>query len=360
VERVPAGEGELPPVNDTLKAAVIGVGMGMYHAENYRKTPGVELAALCDADPDRLQKAAERLGVTQTFTDHRDLLETDVDVVSVALPNFLHAPIAIDLLRAGKHVLCEKPLALNAQEAEAMVAAAREAKRQLMVHFNFRFTEAATRLRKAVDEGRLGDVYFARTGWHRGRGVPGLGGWFTDKTRSGGGPLIDLGVHRLDLALWLMGYPTPVSVSGATFDHLAQAIAARSGKPYTVEDLAAGFIRFANGAALVIEASWANNAVEREEMFTTLTGTRGGAAMLNVEGGYQFRTRVFEDRDGALTETTEEIGGLDLTTPQAAFCAALCEGRPNPVPGEQGLVVMRLLDALYESAATGREVRLET
>jgi predicted dehydrogenase len=261
-------------------------------------------------------------------------------------------------LRAGKHVMCEKPLAMNAGEASEMVATARAADRQLMVHFNYRFTEAAGRLRAAVDEGRLGEIYFAKTAWHRGRGIPGLGGWFTDKSRSGGGPLIDLGVHRLDLALWLMGYPTPVSVSGSAYGLLGRAIAEECGKEYTVEDLAAGFIRFANGASLVIEASWANNAVHGEEMYTVLSGTRGGGACVNIHGGYEFRVQVFEECEGAVRDVTEKVAAPPLQSAQAAFAAAIREGVTNPAPGEQGLVVMQVLDALYESAETGREVRL--
>jgi predicted dehydrogenase len=345
---------------DRIKVAVIGVGMGRHHARMYRECREAELVALCDKDPERLAAAARDLEVDRTFTDTEELFRLPgLQAVSVALPNYLHAPITIAALKAGLHVMCEKPLAMNAAEAEQMVAAARDAKRLLMVHFNSRFTEQAQFVRAAVDQGELGDVYYARSGWHRNRGVPGLGGWFTTKKLSGGGALIDIGVHRLDLALWFMGFPEIASVSGACYNHLASEIAAREGRTFDVDDLATGFVRFANGATLTLETSWASHTEQREEMWTQLFGTRGGALIRNLEEGYQFEARLYKDVAGALVEARPKTGVRHRETAQSHFVRCIRDGKTPMAPGEHGLTVMRVLDAIYESARTGREVRLK-
>lgn len=343
-----------------LRVAVIGLGMGRGHVRDYLQCPEAELVAICDQDPVRLAAVAKEYEVTRTFTEFSDMLELPgLDAVSVALPNVLHAPVTLECLAAGKHVLCEKPLAMNAREAEQMVRAARSRGLTLMVNFNFRFEQAAWAIHNAVDEGLLGDVYFARTGWHRNRGIPGWGGWFATKRLSGGGGLIDLGVHRLDLALWYMGYPTPVAVSGAVYDHLGKELAKRLGKDFDVDDLAAGFIRFANGATLAVEASWATNSGKREEMFTTLYGTRGGAALRNIGEGYEFEARLFVELGGVLAEARPVSHLATLETVRAHFVHSILAGREPICPGEQGLTLMRILDALYQSAEASREVRLD-
>jgi predicted dehydrogenase len=345
---------------DQVKVAVIGVGMGRHHAKMYQECPAADLVALCDKDPVRLAAAARELGVERTFTESEALFRLPgLQAVSVALPNCLHAPVTIAALEAGLHVMCEKPLAMNAAEAEQMVAAAKRAGRQLMVHFNNRFNETSLLIKAAVEQGEMGEIYFAKTGWHRNRGVPGLGGWFTQKPLSGGGALIDLGVHRLDLALWFMGYPAVASVSGASYDHLGSEAAAREGATFDVDDLAVGLIRFTNGATLTLEASWATNSEKREEMWTQLFGTRGGALIRNLEEGYQYEARLYKDIRGALVEAAPKTRVPGRESAQAHFVRCIRDGRPNLAPGEQGLIVMRILDAIYKSAASGWEVRLD-
>jgi predicted dehydrogenase len=331
--------------------------MGRHHLYCYKNCPQANVVAICDVDEARLQAVGDEYGIKARFTQYEELFALpDLHAVSVALPNFLHAPVTIAALKAGLHVMCEKPLAMTAQEGEAMVAAAKAANRQLMMHFNTRWHPSSQAARQMVEEGLLGEVYFGRTGWLRSRGIPGLGGWFTTKAKSGGGPMIDLGVHRLDLALWLMGYPKPVAVSGAAYSELGKELAARQGKSFDVEDLAAGFIRFENGASLILEASWAGNTHKREEGFTILMGTRGGLHLDNGDGeGYDFRARAYREMGGSLVEITLKVPPA-ATTAQAAFVQALLDGKPNPAPGEQGLQVQRVLDALYRSAAEGREV----
>ena len=200
-----------------LRCGVIGVGMGKGHIKGYQSHPDAEVVAVADTDPVRLQAAADELQVPQRYTDARRMLRREnLDIVSIATPNKFHLPLALAAFDAGCHVLCEKPMALNAAEGRRMIAAAKKARRRLMINFSYRFTEQAAALKQQVDSGILGDVYFGRTVWHRRRGIPRFGGWFGIKKLSGGGPLIDLGVHRLDLALWLMGYPKPQWVMGGT------------------------------------------------------------------------------------------------------------------------------------------------
>ncbi|MCX7806961.1 MAG: Gfo/Idh/MocA family oxidoreductase, partial [Planctomycetota bacterium] len=167
------------------------------------------------------------------YTSAEDMLAKEhLDAVSIATPNKFHAPLTLAAIAAGCHVLCEKPMAMNAVEAREMLDAAQKAGKRLMINFSYRFNEMSMALKQQVDAGLLGEIYFGRTVWHRRRGLPGFGGWFGQKALSGGGPLIDLGVHRLDLALWLMGYPKPVWVMGSTYQHLGLALAQKQGKTF--------------------------------------------------------------------------------------------------------------------------------
>jgi predicted dehydrogenase len=343
---------------EQVRVAVIGMGMGRAHAQHYRDCPEADLVALCDVDEARMAAVAADTHPRKTYTQIDALLaDPEVDAVSVALPNFLHAPVTIQALEAGKHVLCEKPLALNAGEAERMVETARRVGRKLMVHFNVRFNPTSQAVKRAIDGGALGEVYYARSVWHRKRGIPKLGGWFTQKSASGGGALIDIGVHRLDLCLWLMGFPRPVSVTGATYGYLGRALGDREGKSFDVDDLAAAFIRFENGASLTLETSWASNTEKREDQWTQLFGVQGGAIIRNTDEGYQFEARLFQDVDGQV-ETEVPETPQPLETAQQHFCRSILNDTEPLAPGEQGLTVMRILDAIYESARTGNEVKL--
>lgn len=343
---------------DRVRFAVIGLGMGRHHVERLRSAPHAQLVSLCDADEDRLNRVANQFGECERTSVYEEILtRPDVDAVVVALPNYLHAPVTIAALRAGKHVLCEKPMARTAAEAAEMLQASRETGRKLMIHFNYRFTPAAVALHRFASEGDLGEVYHARSWWHRTRGIPGLGGWFTSKELAGGGPLVDLGVHRLDLALWLMGYPRAASVCGATYSALGRKIAARQGKTFDVEDMASAFVRFEDGATLVLEASWAANGEQREEMLTQIYGTRAGILHRNVDAGYQFEARIFLERRGEYVAVAPELPA-EVETPQEHFARCILEDREPSASGEQGLEVMRILDAVYRSAERGEEVRL--
>ena len=342
-----------------LRCAVIGLGMGRGHVKGFQSHPRAEVVAVCDKDEARLQAVADTLSVPSTYTDARAMLKDEkLDVVSVATPNKFHKPLTIAAFKAGCHVLCEKPMAMNAREAREMLAAAKKTKRRLMINFSYRFTEQAWALKQQVDRGVLGDVYFGRTVWHRRRGMPGFGGWFGKKALAGGGPLIDLGVHRLDLALWLMGYPKPAWVMGSTYAPIASALAKAEGKSFDVEDLAAGMIRFKNGASLIVEASWAANIAERELMETRLLGTDAGLVQRNVGEGYQFEAELFVERDGAQYD-------MKLHPPIPAvkgsfhhFIESIVTRKPHVATGEEGLIVMEILDAIYASAKKKKPVEI--
>ena len=238
-----------------------------------------------------------------------------------------------------------------------MLAAQRKAGKNLMINFSYRFLDMSCALKQQVEAGAVGDIYFGRTVWHRRRGIPGFGGWFTNKELAGGGPLIDLGVHRVDLALWLMGYPDPVAISGSTYNVIAKELAKRAKKTYTVEDLACGIVKFANGATLLVEASWAVNNNQEEEMITTLYGTKGGLVQKNLNGTYQWRAEIYTEEGGNLYTKVLDKALVSSPSAYSEFVSSILEKRPPSAPGEDGLKVMKVLEGLYRSAETGKEIR---
>ena len=359
-------------MTDKITVGVIGLGVGEAHARGFQACSDAELAAVCDANPERLRAVGDRLGVAREkqFTRVDELLaRPDLDAVSVTLPNVLHAPVAIAALQAGKHVLCEKPLARTAPEAQTIVEAAKATGRTLMVCFNYRYRADARWVKALEAEGKLGRVYFAKAGWLRNRGIPGAGTWFTRKEQSGGGPLIDLGVHVLDLTLWLMGYPRPASVSGMTFAEFGprgqKGFAGRwqtsSELAFDVEDLAAGFVRFENGAALCLETNWASHTkAGRDDYFVTLYGTEGGAELYVPNYADRDTVSYFTEAGETPVEVRPALRSQNSHALAAAhFVECLRQGRAPESTGEQGVALLKVIDALYESARTGREVRLE-
>ena len=215
---------------EKLRVGVIGLGIGRHHIAGYQTHPQAEVVAIADTDEARLEEVGDMYGVPQRYTSPERMLDRErLDVVSVATPNVFHKPQTVAALEAGCHVLCEKPMAMSAQEAREMLAAANRAGKRLMINFSYRFTEQSMALKQQVDAGVLGDIYYGRTIWHRRRWTRNLQSWFGQKALAGGGPLIDLGVHRLDLALWLMGYPQPIWVLGGTYDPIGSALAKEQG-----------------------------------------------------------------------------------------------------------------------------------
>ncbi len=340
------------------KVAVVGLGMGRGHARAAAENSKAELAALCDVDEGKLERYRTELECPKVYTDYKAMLDAEeLDIISVSLPNYLHKPVTIDALRAGAHVICEKPMAMNTAEAEEMKQVAEETGKHLMINLSYRFTGAAKVLKRIVDAGTVGPVYFVRTGWNRARGIPKFGGWFAQKKLSGGGPLIDLGVHRIDLALMLMGDPKPVTISASTYDHIGTRLAKEQNKPFDVEDLATAFIRFDSGATMHVEASWALNTERAEEMFTYLYGTKAGLCHRNTGEGYDFEAYIFGEWGD--TYVTSQIKDLpERENSMDHFIDVVADGVEPLVTAENGVNVMRILDGAYESARLGREIEV--
>jgi predicted dehydrogenase len=351
------------------KFAVVGTGaiFTAQHLKALQSHPEIEITALCDTNLQRAEKHAREIGVPHVYEDYAKMLKEcpEIEVVDICTPNLYHSRIAVEALLAGKHVFCEKPDAINPEEAQKMADTAEKSDKLLMVMRNNRFTPTAKFLKQYIQQGNLGEIYTGRCGWIRRRGIPGKGGWFTNKELSGGGPLIDLGVHFIDLAIWLMGNPKPVSVSGATYskfadNNVSSSTHSRFGDKqengtYNVEDLATGFIRFENGASLQIEFSWAAN-IEEDCNFVELRGTKAGSIFKNNRG-----LQIFSEEANQLLNISPLIRQAEHS-PHAEninhFIDCL-QNRALPIfTPDQGVDMIKIIDAIYKSAESGREVRL--
>jgi predicted dehydrogenase len=328
------------------------------HLPGYKaaESMGVRVVACADVNEETAKQTAEQFGVPHVYTDYRELLaRDDIQAVSVCTPNYLHKQPTIDALEAGKHVLCEKPLAMNAEEARAMVEASHRTGKKLQVGLHTRFNSSAQAIKRFIDAGEMGDVYFARAQAIRRRGIPAWG-VFTQKDKQGGGPLIDIGVHILDLTLWLMGHPKPTYCSGQTYakfghrEGVVGLLGQWDPKIFSVEDFAVGLVRFENGATLVLESAFCANQEQREIFNTDLYGSEGGASYNPC--------KMFFERHQTLIDATPAF--LPTVKPHEeevkAFCKAILEDTPVPVPGEHGLMATEILDAIYRSSEVGREV----
>jgi predicted dehydrogenase len=320
-----------------------------------------EIVAVCDANPETAKAAAEKFNVPNVFSTYEELLGSGlVDAVSVTTPNKFHKDPTIASLKAGIHVLCEKPLAMNADEARTMCAAARDSGKILQVALQSRFSGPGRFMKDYIEKGNMGEIYFARAQALRRRGVPGWG-VFIDKEKQGGGPLIDIGVHILDFTLFLMGYPKPVSASGKTWDQmgknpdLTNNFGDYDRSKFTVEDFAVGLIKFDNGAVVSLESSFMANQAENDIMKTQLFGTKAGA---NVRIWGDDPIEIYTERDKQLFDMKpKNVPRVDSphTAEVVAFVDAILEGKESPVPGLNGLILNAIFDALYKSSETGRE-----
>lgn len=325
----------------------------------------MEVVALCDiVESKAVSYKNDFFPNAKVYTDYKELLKDDsIDSVDICTPNYLHSVIAVDAFNSGKHVFTEKPDAVSVEEVLKMNEASQKADKTLMVMRNNRFLDASVMAKKFIDNGEMGEIYCGRCGWQRRRGIPGKRGWFTNKEQSGGGPLIDLGVHMIDLAIWLMGNPTPVSVSGNTFckfadSELSDSVHSQFGEKkssgvFDVEDLAMGMIRFGNGTVLQIEFSWASN-VKKERRFVELRGTKAGLKW--EDAGVEF----FSEMDGQLVDicppNCHDEKGHENNLKH--FYDVVIDGvEPNFKP-QQGIDMIKILCAIYESAKTGKEVIL--
>lgn len=351
-----------------LKVGVIGTGMIANHAHlpGYASIPDeVEVKWLCDIKPDILKENAAKWGVSKTTADYRDLLnDPEIDAVSVATPNLEHMQMTVDALKAGKHVICEKPLSMNAEQSKAMCRAAKESGKILQVGLQYRFCGPGVFMKDYISKGHMGDIYYGRAQAMRRRGVPGWG-VFTNKAKQGGGPLIDIGVHILDFTLHLMGYPKPVAATGMTWDLLGKNpdivnfMGDFDRDEFTVEDMAAAMIRFEGGQMVLLESSFMANI--KEEFFkTTLMGTRSGAEVYPAFNDDPIV--IFSERDRqCFNERPVNIPHVASSHVKEVqeFVRTIREGGESLVPGEHGLILNAIFDAVYKSAETGKEERID-
>lgn len=351
-------------MNNKIKIGIIGTGsISNEHINSYLKNPNVELYAFCDINEEHLNTMAEKYGVTKKFTNMNEMLSLkEIDAVSVCTWNSAHAPCVIAALNAGKHVMCEKPMATSAEDARAMKAAADKNGKLLMIGFVRRYGNDCELLKDFISTGYFGDLYYAKATYLRRKGSP--GGWFGDKSRSGGGPLIDLGVHVIDLVRYLMGNPKPVSIYGATFKKLFDRKNVKDEVGYTsssktdndifdVEDLVTAMIRFDNGAVLSIESSFSLN-IKNDEGKIELFGTKAGA---KLDPDLQLFTEVngYMANVNLNTSTALSFNGL-FAKEIDHFVSCLKDGIPCKSPAQDGVDIMTIIDAIYESAKTGHEV----
>lgn len=349
-----------------MKVAVIGCGTiaNAAHIPAYMKNPDVEIKYFCDIILERAQKAVQDCGCGLAITDHHDILaDPEVEAVSVCVPNDRHAPIAIDCMRAGKHVLCEKPAARTYAEALAMQAVQHETGMTLNIGVVNRFNESVRRIKKEIDAGRLGEVYHVYVSFRAHRSIPGLGGDFTTKAVAGGGALIDWGVHYLDIVMYCLGDPKPVTVSGETFCKLGRDIAGytctymwagprKPGGTYDVDDSVTALIR-TQGPVLSVHGAWAQN-IGQKEQYIDFMGDRGGIR-LDYGGGYTF----YNAEDGALVSHKPEYEMGNMFEEEInAFVNCVRTGEKLPSHIDTVIITAQMMQAIYDSAASHREVTL--
>lgn len=341
----------------TLRVGIIGCGWpGEAHAKGYAAAGGFKLVAVADLIPQRRQKLSSQFGIERQYTDAKELLaDKELDVISVCLPTAQHAPIAIAALRSGRHVLLEKPPALNAKQARQIEAAAAKAKKVLLYGLQRRFGPAEQAARQAIVRGYAGGVYHVRAQWLRTRGIPIGTGWFVQKAQSGGGAMIDIGVHMLDLAWYLLGQPGPISAF-AVCHHKFAHLAPRNLK-MDVEDSAYALIRFEGGKSLELAASWALNQPPQQQ--GTLCRVYGDKAAIDVY-----------TPDGAMLHRDFDQKGQSQVTalppPKISGHAAMARhfrqcilGKAKPLAGPvEGVALMQMIDAIYKSAQTGKSVKI--
>lgn len=350
--------------NKKIKIGVIGLGsIAKEHLDSYRENPNCELYAFCDVSEKQLKLRSEEYGVARLFTSIDEMVALpELDAVSVCVFNSLHAEASIKALRAGKHVLCEKPMATNLEDALEMERVAKENGKLLMIAFVRRFANDAETVKEYIDSGFMGDIYYARATYLRRHGNP--GGWFGNKEFSGGGPLIDLGVHVIDLTRYLCGNPKPVSVYGATFQKLFNRPGIKDGLGWrsvmktqecNVEDFVTALVRYDNGCVLEVSASFSLN-IKEDKGEIELCGTKAGAKLSpELEIYSQMNDRMINI--APYTSATP-----DFTTAFRNeinhFVDCVKDGVACRAPASDGVEVMRIIDAIYRSAETGHEVIL--
>jgi len=346
--------------NGKVRIGLIGAGniAQNAHIPAYLKQKDVELVGICDLNGTRAKEVADKYGFKYAVTDFNDLLACDdIDAVSVCTWNNAHAAASVAAAKAGKHILCEKPMAMNPGEGEAMLKAARENKVTFMMGFVNRFRADSKVIKTIAQSGRLGEIYYAKAGWLRRRGTP--LGWFTDVSKSGGGPVIDIGVHVIDLTWYFMGKPKPISVSATTFSKIGDYQTKGVNRwtafdtdnlAFNTEDSANGLIRFENGASMNFEISWAINGKETDT-YSNIFGSKAGASLSPF--------MVYDEVENYLMDSAPTVEKEDSFANEIRHFIDCVKEQKEPIAtAEDGLNVQKMLNGIYTSAAAGKEILL--
>lgn len=349
----------------TLKFGIIGAGAISYSSSReINAHPDAEIIALSDSNAERLANLGGTLGVSRLYPSSKEIIaDPDVDALYIAVPNAFHAPLSEQALDAGKHVILEKPFALNKREADAVAAAVYRCGKLFMVGMNQRFVPGAQKTKSLALSGALGDIYHAKACWMRRSGIPRMGTWFGNKALSGGGSLLDIGVHLMDLALYLMDNFEPATVTGATYTRFGNrglgeggwGISDREDIAFDVDDFATALIKLQGGATLSLDVSWALHQKESNNMNVNLYGSEAGASVYPPE--------IYRSGDNGEYNVVQNPAA-DLVYGHTSrfhnFINAILDREAPCVTLEQALKVQSIIDAIYESCSTGREVRLDT
>jgi predicted dehydrogenase len=339
-----------------LRVAVVGLGAGRAHARALLGAPEeAVLCALCDADRRLLADTADELGVAARDTDWARLLAGErPDAVVVATENDRHEARILEALAAGADVLCERPLAHDLPAARRIAAAAKKSGRRLVMNFPFRCTGPARTARRFLVRGSCGPLYHASTYWARARGLPDAWSWRALRRRAGGGPVVDLGAHRLDLALWFLGEPMVERVTAFTHARLGRVL---RGARCDVEDFGGGVLRCTGGVSVVFETSWAENSGRRDVSLTRALGVGGGAVHKNVDHSQKYVAELYRDRRGRLEDVDARRFAQPELAPAVEFVRKLAGRGAGVLPGvERGLALAEVVAAIYRSARERREV----
>lgn len=350
-----------------LRIGMVGAGnIANVHLASYQTLDNVEIAAICDINAERLKETADLFGIEKRYATEAEMLANEqLDAADVCVWNCNHAKCTIDALDAGLHVLCEKPMAYSVKEAEEMLEASKRNNKLLMIGFVLRFDPESKIAKDFIDNGYMGDIYYSKATYLRRHGSP--GGWFSNKALSGGGPVIDLGVHVIDLTRHLMGSPKPLSVFASTSDRLQDRKYlktnvgwipkdAKPDDPFDVEDFAVAMIKYEGGKTTLLETSYSLNGEDttKKELF----GTKGGMK-LDSEG-----LKIYTVMNDFLADVTPhtnnyKFGKAMFDAEMEHFADCILNGTPCKAPAEDGVIIMKILEAIYESARTGHEVLLK-
>ena len=353
-----------------IKAGIIGcggIGTGKHLPALKALSDRVEVVGFCDIIEERAQKACKEFGAegAKVYTDYKEMLKDEsIQTIHVCTPNRSHSFISIDAMKAGKHVICEKPMAKTYAEAKAMLDCSKETGRILTIGYQNRYTKESMYVKRFCESGEMGDIYYAKAHAIRRRGVP-TWGVFLNEYEQGGGPLIDIGTHALDLTLHMMDNYEPAYCVGKTFHKLNKNTETGNAwgdwdvDRFTAEDSAFGFIVMKNGAVIYLKSSWALNMADPKEAITTICGDKAGADMLDglrINGVKNVRQYIMKPNFS--TGGVAFFDGAGRKEPAdyeaANFSAAILDGQELNVKPEQAAVVTRILEGIYKSQQTGK------